>query len=67
VLADGAKAIITRDAPHIRQALERGEPNERIVVRGVIFTGPLPEHYGIVGRDNTPYLMDTRALHFLDR
>jgi hypothetical protein len=64
VLADGTTVII--GAGPARGQFTPESDGKRVVVRGRIFTGEIPESYSIVGRTAEPHLLDVAALTFVD-
>jgi hypothetical protein len=64
-LKDGTTIILSPPENELRDHFASENDNTRLLIRGRIFTGPIPDKYRIIGRTPEPYLLDIEKIEKL--
>lgn len=62
VLKDETTIVLSPPDNTLRDHFKRENDGVTMRIRGRIFTGPIPEQYGIIGRTAEPHLLDLETI-----
>lgn len=61
-LQDGTLITLSPPANELREHFKSENDGVRMLIRGRVFTGPIPDEYKIIGRTPDPYLLDLEKI-----